>query len=361
MNMNRRLDQILYKKDKSLGEEILLSPLFLTSLLYGWAVRARTFLYSLGLFKTKQLPRPVISVGNITVGGTGKTPLVMALAKGLMERGIPTAILSRGYRGKKGSGPLVTDGQNIFLSPEESGDEPFLIASTLQGIPVLIGKNRFKNAEIALERFPVRGFLLDDGFQHLPLHRDLNIVLIDTHIGFGDGHLLPRGILREPLSHLKRADLFLLTKAEGSEACQSLESTLRKIHPSAPIFHSHYEPAGLIHPDGKFEPLYLFKGKRVLALSGIANPTYFSSLLKRCGMEVVRERVYPDHHHYTGQDLTSILEEVTKIELIVTTEKDLVKLKTFLVDSLPLYALRIRMKIQEEEEFYKKVTEVFGL
>ncbi len=338
---------------------MLLFPLLLASLPYEWTIRARTSLYSLGLLKTKRLPRPVISIGNITVGGTGKTPLVMTLSTGLMERGVSTAILSRGYRGKKGSSPLVTDGQNILLSPEESGDEPFLMASVMKGIPVLVGKDRFKNGEMALERFPVHGFLLDDGFQHLPLHRDLNVLLIDSQIGFGDGYLLPRGILREPLSHLRRADLFLLTKVEDAQACRSLELTLREIHPSAPIFHSHYEPSGFIRSNGTVEPIRFLKGKKVLALSGIANPAYFSSLLRKCGMEVAGEMIFPDHHQYTGQDLTSILREVTKIESIVTTEKDLVKLKTLPVDSLPLYALRIEVKIQQEEEFYKRVMEVF--
>ncbi|MBM4278540.1 MAG: tetraacyldisaccharide 4'-kinase [Deltaproteobacteria bacterium] len=357
--MNHRLDQILYQKEKLLGKRILLFPLYLLSLPYGWAVRARTFLYTLGLLKTKRLSRPVISVGNITVGGTGKTPLVMALSEGLMERGIPTVLLSRGYRGKKGSGPLVTDGQNVLLSPKESGDEPFLMASVLKGVPILIGKDRFKSGTIALQKFPVRGFLLDDGFQHLPLHRDLNIVLIDSQIGFGDGHLLPRGILREPLSHLKRADIFLLTKAEDPEACRSLESTLRVIHPSASIFHSHYEPAGLTRPDGKFESLHLFKGTKVFALSGIANPVYFSSLLRKCGMEVAGEIIFPDHHLYTDQDLTSILLKVKKVNWIVTTEKDMVKLKRLPLDPLPLLSLRIEMKIWEEEEFYKRVMEVF--
>lgn len=357
--MNRRFDQILYKREKSLREKILLFPLFLASLPYGGAVRARTFLYSLRLLNARKLPRPVISIGNITVGGTGKTPLVMSLAKGLMERGIPVAILSRGYRRKKGSSPLVTDGRNILLSPEASGDEPFLMASVLKGTPILVGKDRFKNGKLALDRFSIRGFLLDDGFQHLPLLRDLNIVLIDSQIGFGDGYLLPRGILREPLSHLKRADVFLLTRAEDPQSFQPLKTILHKMNPTAPIFHSHYEPSGLISPDGKTESPHLFKGKRVLALSGIANPAYFSSLLKKSGMEVEREIIFPDHHRYTGQDLTSIREEVKKIEFIVTTEKDLVKLKTFPVDSLPLYALRIETKIQEEEEFFIKVMEVF--
>lgn len=358
--MTYRFDQILYKKEKSQGEKILLFPLLLASYPYGWVVRARTSLYALGFFKTRSLPKPVISIGNITVGGTGKTPLTLMLAKGLLERGISVAILSRGYGGKKGAGPLVTDGQKVLLSPLESGDEPFLMANVLKGIPILIGKNRLKNGTWALERFPIDGFLMDDGFQHLPLHRNLNIVLIDSQIGFGEGHLLPRGILREPLSSLRRADLFLLTRSENKEACRSLETLLHQIQPSAPIYHSHYEPSGLVHLNGKIDPLHLYKKKRVLALSGIANPASFTSLLKRIGMEVVAERSYPDHHRYTRKDLTSLWGEVKKIELIVTTEKDLVKWKTLPVESLPLYALRIETKIQEEEKFYQRVMEVFG-
>ncbi len=359
MIMTRRFDRFLYQKERTLVEKLLLSPLLLASLPYGWLVRTRTSLYSYGLFKTQKLPRPVISIGNITVGGTGKTPLVMRLANSLMERGISVAILSRGYRRERKEGLIVTDGHTLFLTPEESGDEPFLMANVLQGIPVLVGKNRFEVGKLALERFPTRGFLLDDGFQHLSLHRDLNIVLVDSQIGFGDGHLLPRGILREPLSHLKRADIFLLTKVTHREACHRLASTLQRIHPASPVFYSHFEPAGLIRRDGKMEPLTLLKGKKVLALSGIANPIYFSILLKKCGMEVIREMPFPDHHRYTPEDLTSLSEEVRKIEAIVTTEKDLVKLKTLPIGSLPLYALRIDVKIEEEEEFYEKVVNVF--
>jgi len=357
--MNRRLDQILYRKESSLLEKLLLFPLFLASLPYEGAVRTKTFLYSSGLIMKARLPLPVISVGNITVGGTGKTPMVMAMAKGLMERGIPTAILSRGYRGKRGSGPVVSDGEKLLLSIEESGDEPFFMAERLSGIPILIGKDRFKNGQIAIERFSIHGFLLDDGFQHLPLHRDLNIVLIDSHIGFGEGHLLPRGILREPLAHLRRADIFVLTKVEDPEASQSLKSMLGKIHPFAPIFYSHYEPEGLIRMDGKLEPLHLFKGKKVFALSGIGNPSYFHALLRKIGMEVVGEAVFPDHHRYTPHDLISVKEKVKEEDLMVTTEKDMVKLNWFSFDPVPLFALRIQMRIWDEEDFYKRIVEVF--
>ena len=357
--MNRRIDRFLYQKEKSLGERILLFPLYLLSIPYGGFVRARSLLYSLQLLKPKTLPCPVISIGNITAGGTGKTPLVMSLAKGLMERGIFVAILSRGYKGKKASQQVVSDGKTIFLSPEESGDEPFLMAKACKGIPVLTGKDRFLGGRVALQRFGVKGMLLDDGYQHLPLRRDINILLIDSEIGFGDRTLLPRGILREPLSHLRRAHVFLLTKAEDPEAFRPLEKTIHEIHPQAPLYHSHYEPVSLVGPEGEEEEPSSPKGKRVLALSGVANPNYFSSLLRKCGMEVVREVIFPDHHLYTTRDLFSIDEKGKGVDCIVTTEKDMVKLKKLNVLHLPIRALRIEMKIWEEKEFYQEVMKVF--
>jgi tetraacyldisaccharide 4'-kinase len=361
IDMSWRIDQFLYQKEKRFWTRVLLFPIYLLSLPYGGVVRMRTLFYSLGLLKTKHLACPVISVGNITVGGTGKTPFVMALARGLTERGISVAILSRGYKGRKSSGPLVSNGRNILLSPAESGDEPFLMAQILKGVPILVGKDRFENGQMALQRFGVRGLLLDDGYQHLRLHRDLNILLIDSRIGFGDQHLLPRGILREPLVHLRRAHVFLLTKVERLEESQQLEAKLHEINPSSKIFHSHYEPSGLISPEDKWEELHSLQGKRVLALSGIANPTYFSSLLRRCGMTIVKELVFPDHHLYTARDLTSIRERVKEVDRVVTTEKDMVKLKILNIDDLPIRALRIELKIWEEEEFYENVMELFGL
>jgi tetraacyldisaccharide 4'-kinase len=357
--MNCRIDRFLYQKEKSIGARVLLFPLYLLSFPYGGAVRARSFFYSLGVLKTRTLPCPVISVGNITVGGTGKTPLVMALAKGLMDRGISVAILSRGYKGKKTSESVVSDGNTLFLSPEESGDEPFLLAKACKGIPVLVGKDRFTNGRIALQGFGVNGLLLDDGYQHLPLYRDIDILLIDSHIGFGDHTLLPRGILREPLSHLRRANLFLLTKVEDLEACRPLEKKIHEIHSSSQVFHSHYEPVGLVGPKEEQEGLDSLKGKKILALSGVANPNYFSSMLRKCGMEIVREEIFPDHHLYTTQDLSFIEEKSKRVDCIVTTEKDMVKLKKLNMGLLPIRALRIEMKIWEEKEFYQEVMKVF--
>ncbi len=357
--MTFRIDQFLYRKNKAPWERVLLFPLDLLSLPYGGAVRARSFLYSLRLLKTRTLPCPVISVGNITVGGTGKTPLVMALAKWLTARGIPVAILSRGYKRTKTSEPVVSDGKTIFLSPEESGDEPFLMARACQGVPVLGGKDRFINGRLALERFGVRGLLLDDGYQYLPLHRDINILLVDSTVGFGDHRLLPGGILREPLSHLRRANLLLINKAAEPTALQSLEKKIQEIHPEARVFHSDYVPVSLVGPQEEREGLGSLKEKRVLAFSGVANPNSFSSTLGKCGMKIVGEVIFPDHHCYSIKDLSYIEKKAKGADGIVTTEKDMVKLKQFDIGHLPIWALHIEMKIREEEEFFKRATEIF--
>ena len=353
-----RIDRFLYRREKSLPLKVLLSPLYPFSLLYGCAVRLRTVGYATRLFQASRLPCPVVSVGNITVGGTGKTPLVIALASRLKGRGITVAVLSRGYKGSGTSGPVVSDGETIHLSPEEAGDEAYLMAERLRGLPVLVGKDRFTNGRIALQRYGIRGILLDDGFQHLPLHRDLNIVLVDSTIGFGDRHLLPREILRQPLTHLRRAGLFLLTKVEDPGACRPLEDLLRKVHPEAPVFHSSYEASGLVGPRGEWEEIPSSQGRRVIALSGIANPSPFLSLLKKCGMRVINEVIFPDHHRYTQQDLASIEKKGNGADWIVTTEKDLVRLARLQTGKLPIRALRIDMKFWEEA-FFQEVVKVF--
>ena len=353
-----RIDRFLYQKERAFWEKAFLFPLYLLSLPYGGVVRTRSFLYSVGLLRTKTLPCPVLSVGNITVGGTGKTPLVMALAKRLMAEGISVAILSRGYKRTKTSESVVSDGKTIFLSPEASGDEPFLMAKACQGIPVLVGKNRFVNGQLALQRFGVKGLLLDDGYQYLPLYRDINILLIDSTIGFGDHHLLPRGILREPLSHLRRANLFLINQAEKSTAYQILEKKIYEVCPGARIFHSDYEPVCLVGPEEEQEELDTLRGKKILALSGVAHPNSFSSMLRKCGMKVVGQAIFPDHHFYTTEDLSYIEEKAKRADGIVTTEKDMVKLKRLDIDHLPIRALRIEIKIWEEE-FFERIISLF--
>ncbi len=350
-------EKLLYKKEKTFSERIFLFPLYLISILFGIIIRVRVILYYLGIFKKRYLPCPVISVGNLTLGGTGKTPLVIYLAKGLKERGLSVAILTRGYKGKMKEGLLIKDTQNI--SPKILGDEPSLLIKTLDEIPVIIGSNRFRNAQVALKKFPIAGFLLDDGFQHLKLHRDIDILLIDSQIGFGDKNIFPRGILREPVSHLRRADIYLITKIINKDTSRLIEDEILRLKPFSIIFHSNYEPLFLINRKEEINDIESFYGKNVMALSSIGNPYYFSHLLKECGMIVANEITFPDHHYYTDRDLTFIKEKVKQVDCIVTTEKDMVKLNCLDIEQLPIYALRVEMRIWEEEDFYNKIWEIF--
>jgi len=357
--MRWRIDQLLYQKEEAFWLRVLLFPLYLLSIPYGWSVRARTFFYARGLLNTKRLPCPVISVGNITVGGTGKTPLVVALAKGLKERGVTVAVLSRGYRRSRTAGSVVSDGRTIHLPQEGSGDEPYWMASNLPEIPVLVGKDRYLNGQKAIREFNVRCLILDDGYQHLQLHRDLNIVLVDSQAGFGNRYLLPRGVLREPIAHIQRAHLILFTKVERVEECFPMEAALRETHPSSSIFHSRYEPMGLIGSKGEEEEIESLRGKKVFAFSGIARPESFAFILRKNGAKIVKEVFFPDHHLYTGKDLAWIQKESTGVDRVVTTEKDMVKLQTLNMGQHSIWALRIEIRLWEEEEFFKKVMEIF--
>jgi len=356
--MTLRIDRYLYEQNTPWWKEVLLFPLYVISIPYGWVVKVRVLLHTRRFIRPKRLPCPVISVGNMTVGGTGKTPLVMALARGLKDRGIPAAILSRGYRRAGTLESVVSDDREIRLSPEEAGDEPYLMAKALPGIPVLVGKDRFVNGQKALQEFRIQGLILDDGYQHLPLHRDLDIVLIDSQTGFGNRHLLPRGGLREPLRHLRRADLVLLTKVVSLEECRPLEGLVREVHPTAAIFHSRYEPVSLVGLEGE-EGLSTLRGKKVLAFSGVARPESFTFLLRKLGAEVVKELFFDDHHSYTRKDLQQIEKAAEKVDRVVTTEKDMVKLHFLQLGEPAVQALRIEMKLWEEMEFFERVMKIF--
>lgn len=355
MEGRRRWDRFLYSREKPFSTRLLLFPLFLASIPYGLVVNARNKAYGIGLLSRKRFPCPVLSVGNLTVGGTGKTPLTMAIAQRLSKEGIRVAILSRGYGRKEASRAIVSDGREILLGPEEAGDEPYLMARSLPGIPVLVGKDRYQTGRLALERFSVRGLLLDDGFQHQRVCRNLDILLLDSRLGFGDGHLLPRGPLREPLKGIRRAHMVVLTKMEGATECGALEETIHRLYPQAELYYSHYEPTGLVGPEGEREDVSVLRGKRVFALSGIADPRYFVRLLSRCGAVLCGEAIFPDHHTYKVSDLTCLEEKVNCCDYLVTTEKDMVKLVRFSPFPVPLRALRVEMRLYPEASFFERI------
>src|SRR3989475_433621 len=264
---------------------MLLSPLIPLSHLYGLAMRARAALYARGLLRQQILPCRVISVGNLTVGGTGKTPVVIALAAALRDRCRKVGVISRGYKRRSGTSILeISDGRTLRGHPEDSGDEPFLIAQRCSGVPVAVGADRPLVGRYLVDRFDLDTLVLDDGFQHLALRRDMDILVLDAGAPFGNGYLLPRGRLREPLSAMERASAVLVTRVSQSQRLDELKTTVRAVAPAAPILITDFTPsAGVkVGGEGAAEPGAL-KGGRGVAGEGIGNPESVRRLLGAAG------------------------------------------------------------------------------
>ncbi len=325
----QRAERLLAVGDRTPGGA-LLAPLVPLSHLYGLVMRARAALYARGLLRQQILPCRVISVGNLTVGGTGKTPVVIALAAALRDRGRMVGVISRGYKRRSGTSFLeISDGRTLRGHPEDSGDEPFLIAQCCPGVPVAVGADRPLVGRYLVDRFDLDTLVLDDGFQHLALRRDMDILVLDAGAPFGNGYLLPRGRLREPLSAMERASAVLVTRASQAQRLDELKATVRAVAPAVPIWITDFAPSAVVRvgSEAAAEPSAL-KGERVLAVSGIGNPESFRRLLAAAGAIVVDHCVFPDHHAYSIDDLQRVRSaaEQAGVDRIVTTEKDAVKL-----------------------------------
>ena len=286
------------------------------SLIYSAAVSLRADLYKSDLVKTRKLPCKVISVGNITAGGTGKTPMTIYLATLLKKLGYRPLILSRGYKGEyEKSGGIVSNGRKILMNARQSGDEPLMMAMALPNVPVLVGKNRFQMGTSAITEFKPDVILLDDGFQHLKLHRDIDLLLLDSRKPFDNGHLLPKGMLREPLSALSRADAFIFTRG-NAEAVQSAKCKVQSELPdNRPVFRTAHVP----YLRGKD-----IAGKKIFAFSGIADNDDFIDTLNNFDCELAGFEKFSDHYAYSDDDLNRIFESAKNVsaDMLVTTEKD---------------------------------------
>jgi tetraacyldisaccharide 4'-kinase len=328
---------------------------YLLSFPYGGAVRARNRLFDLGVLKQERLGCPVVSVGNLTVGGTGKTPMVILLAGLLRQWGLRPAVLSRGYGGTSRSGVLVvSDGRSVLAGPEEAGDEPVLIARRLRDVPVLAGPKRVITGRYALEHFDVDAILLDDGFQHRYLMRDLDIVLLDSRQPLGNGFILPRGPLREAPSALERAGLIAFTRSEDGSA-PPVDGRLSAILSKRPSLRTRIRPTALIGAEGTERPLSALAGKRVFAFAGIAQPDSFRQTLDALGGIIAGFRAFPDHHRYTAEDLGRIEHDagLARADIVLATEKDLVKLRGIPQALSRVSALAVETEILEGADALK--------
>jgi tetraacyldisaccharide 4'-kinase len=317
-------------------------------------VALRHLAYRRGWLKTQRLNRPVVSVGNLSVGGTGKTPLVILMAETLLAGGHRPCILTRGYRRHRGKRLIVLEpGPERRADPRQVGDEPALLARALPDIPIIVCRDRFRAGIIAEQRFQATVHLLDDGFQHLALYRDLDVVLLDVTRPPSDSALLPAGRWREPFSALRRAHWVILTRTELEDAARWQER-VQALNPEARIFRCGTKIAGLVDArNGLSEPHANLLGKKAAAFCGIGNPAAFFADLRGWGFWVVAESVFPDHHVYRRHELDSLLALARRAgaEAILTTQKDLMNLPLVWNSPIPLFACCIHPEIEEKMEF----------
>ena len=340
---------------------LLLLPV---SWLYCALMALRRGLYRRKIFSSLKLPAPVIVVGNITVGGTGKTPVVEKFARELRDAGRNVAILSRGYRSKpppihivllnkillredRTPPRIVSDGKSLLLDSEMAGDEPYMLASNLRDVVVLVDKDRVKSGRYAIEKYGCDTLLLDDGFQYWELRgRRHDVVLIDRQQPFGNEHLLPRGTLREPPSHLARAQTIFITKSDGKTA--GLRQRIAEFNTEAAIIECVHHPLYLEDVfTGERKSLEFLSGKKVASLSGIAQPESFEHSLKNLGSELVYSKRFVDHHRFTQQEVLNVINRAKKrqADTIITTQKDAVRFPKIDRRDLPIYFMRVEIQI----------------
>ncbi|MFT4637237.1 MAG: tetraacyldisaccharide 4'-kinase [Verrucomicrobiales bacterium] len=368
---------VIYDRKKGLGADVL--RIALRGLSFAWSgiVYLRLYLYRHRVLREHNLGCLVISIGNITVGGTGKTPVVELFARALRDAGRHVAILSRGYKSKRppfiermksrftGKSILqpprvVSDGKNVLLDSSLSGDEPFMLASNLDEVVVLVDKDRVKSVGYAIREHGTDTILLDDGLQYLRLKHSLDIVLVDRNAPFGTGRLLPRGTLREPASSLKRAHYIFITKCRPKESNAELIKQIRKHNRTAEIIECRHAPRYLQNAfTNEKLPLEALKDTYIGTMSGIATPETFENSLTRLGAHVEARRRYTDHHRYTKDEVLTFLNHCVNRDLamLVTTEKDAVRLPKIDPVEVPIYYLRVEIEILSGEETWRECIE----
>jgi tetraacyldisaccharide 4'-kinase len=323
---------------------------------FRFGVALRQAGYQHGWFKTRRLARPVVSVGNLTVGGTGKTPLVACVAKILLRRGWKPSILTRGYgRKTKEEMIVVPPAAGRHADAQEIGDEPALLARMLPDVPLVMCADRFRGGQVAQERFQVDAHILDDGFQHWRLARDVDLLGLDATQTISDWRLLPAGRQREPLSAIRRAQIVVLTRTDSANP-QSLEELVLKIHPAAKVFRSRTELVGWTDIlSGEAIPIDGICAQKVAAFCAIGNPQAFFADVRRWGFKLAVEDAFPDHHVYTDGEIQRLVAGARRngATALLTTQKDAVKFSRDWAPQLPILACRIEAQIMDAEAFEK--------
>jgi tetraacyldisaccharide 4'-kinase len=363
-NVETFILQVIFEERHDWRAKLTRGFLFAGSKIFQVLVIIRRWLYNVRILRDKTLGVQVIAIGNLTVGGTGKTPVVEKFARELRDAGRNVAILSRGYRSKpvplhikffnkillrddQTPPRIVSDGKSLLLDSNMAGDEPYMLASNLKDVVVLVDKDRVKSGRYAIEKYGCDTLLLDDGFQYWDLRgRRHDVVLIDRQQPFGNEHLLPRGTLREPPSHLARAHTIFITKSDGNTG--ELRERIAKLNSTAAVIECVHHP--LYFEDvfsGERKGLDFLKGKKVASLSGIAQPESFEQSLVKVGGELVYSKRFADHHRFTQQEILNAINRAKKrqAEIIVTTQKDAVRFPKIDRRDLPIFFMRVEIKI----------------
>jgi len=342
---------------RDLQEQILSGLLSLSRPLYRAGAAVHRKMYEKGIKKVRSLPCRVVCIGNLTLGGSGKTPVTILAAKRLSEEGKRVVIISRGYKRKRGEKNMVVvqDTQKILASPLEAGDEPYLIAESLPGIPVIVCANRFIAGEYACRNFNPDILILDDGFQHWGLKRDCDIVCIDSGKPLDKLKLLPRGLLREPIEGLKRAQAVIFTRTEKAERLNDQINIVKKIAGNIPVLRLRFQLGELL-PVSKEESTNFteedYFRKPVMAFCGIANPESFFRLIKQKFKKLEKTIVFPDHVSYTKEHFRSIKSEFVyyNCHIAITTEKDAVKIRHMKLHRMPIYFFNLNTVWEKEQD-----------
>jgi tetraacyldisaccharide 4'-kinase len=356
--------EVIVEERRGTRAGLVRTLLYVLSKVFQVLIKLRLFGYNVRILRDSTLGVQVIAIGNLTVGGTGKTPVVEKFARELSDQGRNVAILSRGYRSKpppvhkwllnklffrEDTVPprVVSDGKSLLLDSEMAGDEPYMLASNLKDVVVLVDKDRVKSGRYAIEKFGCDTLLLDDGFQYWKLRgRRLDIVLIDRQQPFGNEWLLPRGTLREPPSHLARASTIFITKSDGNTA--ELRGRITQFNPTASIIECIHHPLYLEDVfTGQRLDLATLQARKVASLSGIAQPESFEQSLIQLGSELVYSKRFADHHRFTQQELLNVINRSKKrqADMIVTTQKDAVRFPKLDRRDLPIVFMRVEIKI----------------
>ncbi len=327
---------------------------------YRGLLGAREWLYARGVLKSRALACPVVSVGNLTVGGTGKTPAVEIAVQTLTALGHRPAVVSRGYSRRTHGIHVVADADSIRLDAEEAGDEPFLLARRLPGVPVVVGSNRYDTARLALKRFAVTAIVLDDAFQHRTLAKDLEIVMARARNPWGNGRLLPAGPLREPLTALRRADLVVATGAAYPPDAEAVRRAVGEHAPGIPVLTAMFVPAECWEAS-RMRPVSLAElgGKHLVGFAGIASPAAFEETLRASGVSIAEFVRFADHHWYASAEVARLDGRAGDlgVEGLITTEKDWVRLRKLQLPRRPLYVLSIRLVLTSGADAWRAAFE----